>query len=130
MTDERSLTMYRYRTKAHREWIGDDYTELVGVEIILQSYLIRRWTPKGVWIYDPHSNREKWISLSTRIAFAYDTKEKALNSFKIRNRHHIGYLKRDLRAAVMAKKAAMNEDLYEPATPFARRRIGQAIAII
>jgi hypothetical protein len=108
--------MYRYRTKAHREWIGDEVTKLVGMEIILQTYPVRRWTPKGVWIYDPFSHREKWISLFTRRAFAYANKADALNSFKIRNAYHIQYLMRDLHAARMAKRAAVNEDLYEPAT--------------
>jgi len=91
------------------------------MEIELQTYPVRRYTSKGVWIFDPYSHREKWISLSTRVAFAYDTKEKALDSFKHRNAKHIGYLKRDLRAAVMARKAVNSPLLWEPASPFDKK---------
>jgi len=119
--DQRPLVLYRYRTRAHREWLGDECTRLAGMIIELQEFQIRRWTGRGVWIWDDFNRREKWVSLHTRIAFAYVTKELALDSFKHRNAKHIGYLKRDLRAAVMARKAANNEDLWQPASPFDKR---------
>jgi len=53
------------------------------------------------------------MGLHTRKAFAYATKEKALNSFKIRNSKRIGYLKHDLQVAEMAKLALDNLNLYE-----------------
>ena len=108
--------LYRYRTRPHRSWVGDFESRLIGMEVELQVYQVRRVTDRGVWIWD--GEREKWVSLHTRKAFAYVTKELALDSFKIRNAHHISYLKRDLRAAVMAKKAADTEDLWHPASPF------------
>lgn len=110
------LFLYRYRTRAHRRWVSENSTELMGMEIELEIFSVIRTTPKGVWVNIKY-NKDKWVSLTSRIAFAYDTKEKALASFKIRNSYHIDYLKRDLRAAILSRRAADNDDLWEPVKP-------------
>lgn len=88
-------------------------SELEGVAVVLREYPVRRVTPAGVWIFDPRTYEEKWVSLQTRKAFAYASKEDALNSFKIRNARHIQYLERDLERAKLAREALITPDLYK-----------------
>lgn len=114
MTDQ----MYRYQTRPHRTWVSDYRTELVGMELELLTYPVKSETPKGVWVHDPYVHRQRWISLSSRKAFAYSTKELALNSFKIRNAKHIGHLERSLVEAKLAREALDEPDLYKSASTF------------
>lgn len=113
--------MYRYQTRAHRSWVGDYSTELKGMEIELLRYPVQKETPKGVWVFDPYVYKRRWISLSSRKAFAYSTYTAAMNSFKIRNAKHIGHLERSLKEAKLAKEALAEPDLYKSASTFHER---------
>jgi len=106
------MKMYRYIARAHRQWVDECRTELTGVSIELQVFHVRRTTRCGVWIYDDITYCERWVSTRARKAFAYQTKEEALNSFRIRNARRIMYLKRDLKEAELARKALDTPDLH------------------
>jgi len=99
------MELYRYEAHSQRSWISDDDTELTGVKLELVICQVRRSTPKGVWIHDDRQHRERWVSLTSRRAYAYQTKELALDSFGHRNAWYIGALERRLREAKLAREA-------------------------
>lgn len=105
--------MYRYDINPHRRWVGTDYAELVGVEVKLRVFPVRQTTPMGVWVYDQRTHRERWVSLHTRKAWAYDTPEKALESYRHRAGRRRMHLKRDLEEILLALLAVENDDLYQ-----------------
>ena len=99
---------YRYDVVQKREWLGDESTRLVGVSISLSTFRVIKHTPKGVWL-----DIDKWVSNTGRKRFAYQTKEDALESCRIRNARRINYLTNDLEVAKLAKEAFKNPDLYK-----------------
>lgn len=112
MSDGDVKELYRYEAKA--EYGGWEGERLDGVRIVLRTLPVRRATPCGVWVWDKYKHKERWVSLTGRKRYAYPDKELAMDSFKIRNRWRIGYLKRDLQHAEMAKAALETEELYMP----------------
>jgi hypothetical protein len=105
------IKWYRYDAVPKREWITEDRTQLLGVEVFCTEYTVQSETPCGVWL---SGYPRKWVSNTARRRFAYPTKELALDSFRIRNARRISYLKRDLKVAGLAKLALDKEDLYQP----------------
>lgn len=103
--------LYRYQADAHHEWTGKFSSRLTGMSITCYEFPVRRETPRGVWIFDNLAHKERWVSLHSHKAYAYDTKEKALASFKIRNARHIRYLKNSLQEAELAYRAARTDEL-------------------
>lgn len=98
------LKLYRYDAHSITIW---DSNEPIGVELVLTSYPINKYTPKGYWV----CTNTKWVSNSSRKRWAYPTKEEALNSYRIRNTHRIHYLERDLVIAKFAKQALETPEL-------------------
>lgn len=102
--------MYRYDA----QYRFDRWGSIEGVEIKLREFSVVKRTLCGVWIRDPWRYKERWVSLGTRKAFAYDTKEKALASMRIRNVLYIRHLRDDLQKAELAREALKTPDLYLP----------------
>jgi hypothetical protein len=107
-----------YRYAAFNDHRSDRYGDLTqrGVRISLLIFDVVRSTPGGVWVKEGGWGVERWVGLHHRKAYAYDTKKKALASFKIRNSRHIGHLKTALKKAEMARDALETDDmtLFEP----------------
>lgn len=98
--------MYRYAAFTNPKHDAGGYEILQGVEIKLITLTVLRTTPTGVWCREWHSNDPaRWIGLHSERAFAYASKEDAMNSFKIRNMRHIQHLNRALTKANLAKTA-------------------------
>jgi len=117
MTDTAQVTkLYRYEAHSRSHWVGDDYTQLDGMQIEEHIFPVRRHTPGGYWFFDPRTSKERWVSARARRAFAYATKEEALNSFRIRNARHIQHLKNALDRALIARDALDQPDLFKQNT--------------
>ena len=59
--------------------------------VILNKYRITSKTPRGCWIYLPHSypNYERFVMTGTKKCFARPTKEKALEDYMYRKRYQV-----------------------------------------
>jgi len=78
------------------------------ISVDLIEYRVVKETPKGFWIQEylgPFwSSDKKWISNHSK--FAWDTKEKALKSFKLRKKSQIKIYNKRLNSAKTALKMA------------------------
>ena len=81
------------------------------VKVELEIFELVKETPKGYWIVSESwvdldegfiSLAKKWISKTSRKRFAYPTKQEALDSFLIRKKKQIEYVKRSLTNAEKA----------------------------
>lgn len=110
------MELYRYEAHSIRDWIDESASKLTGVKLELIICQVRRTTLKGAWIYDDRQHRERWVNVTSRRAYAYPTKELALNSFKHRNAWYIGMMERRLREAQLAREAitAPGHEVYAP----------------
>lgn len=97
-------TKYCYRYDYHME-LGVFQTPITQVE--LRCFPVTKETPKGYWI--SVFGTRKWVSKTARKRYAYDTKEGALESFRIRTTRRISFLKRDLGTVLGAINATDND---------------------
>ena len=107
---------YYYRYTEIRYSLGLDFYDepLPGYRlgIVLESYEVSHYTPKGVWIFmessifalNEEDRQKRFILLSAKKKFAHKTKEEALESFIERKKAQIGILKQQLDMA----EAALN----------------------
>ena len=79
-------------------------------EVCLKEFVSEKETPKGYWIRPLVGGyfgiREKWIPKVSRKRYAYPTKEEALESFILRKKRQIQYLKNQLYFAEETKRIA------------------------
>lgn len=71
------------------------------VRVRLERYRIEKVTPQGAWIFD-HMSRRRWVNTSTRKAYAFETQEKALESFLIRKRRQLNFKIQELSRVIAA----------------------------
>ncbi len=84
----------------------DSRTNL-GVDVYLAKYKIIKETPKGKWV--GHSEYSKRFVLNnSRKRYAWETKEKAIESFISRKKRQIEILRMQLSDAEMAYDMALN----------------------
>ena len=77
---------------------------VLGVELVLYSFLVQKETPKGVWL--SVWSQKKFVLTSAKRKYAYPTKELALASFIIRKKRQLGYLNASLTQAEEALRQA------------------------
>lgn len=87
-------TLYRYEKYCHAEELQDE-GQGNNVTLKLVEFNVFKETPKGGWIFVGHKKR--WVGYDTRKAYAYATKEQALDNFirrtKVSTRWHNYYIK-------------------------------------
>lgn len=112
--DKEVKELYRYEAHARYHWDGwGESHHLEGVEVVLLKFRVMGTTPCGVHIIDANF-KSRWVSLHARKRYAYETKELAMESFKIRNSRRIMHLKNSLKEAQMARAALERDDLFMP----------------
>jgi hypothetical protein len=101
--------MFRYDTITYA--VSDfDFLNRNRIEIILNEYQIIKHTKCGVWI-DLYG-RKKFINTNAVKQYAYDTKHKAMVSFKKRKQKQCKILENQLANAKQALFLAMDERNY------------------
>lgn len=68
-------------------------------KLVLDTYSLKRETPKGYWIQSGFFGTPRWISKTSRKRYAYPTKEEALHNFVKRTEKRINILRRQLQEA-------------------------------
>lgn len=104
---------YRYRDRQTNSYSFDECGEMVllrysTIEVELTEFDVVKKTPKGIWIQEVFGEwgytDKKWISESSK--FAWNTKEKAMISFKKRKESQIKILKSQLKRSETALRMA------------------------
>ena len=90
--------LYRYFDEMSNE---GEYMGQSSVRVRLERCRIIKTTPQGAWIFD-HMSRRRWVSTSTRKAYAFVTEEKALESFLVRKRRQLSYKIQELSRVIAA----------------------------
>lgn len=68
--------------------------------IYLETFTVLRHTPKGVWLaLYAGDEKGKFVLNGKGKRYAYNNKEDAMESYKIRRQRRVRYLKRDLERA-------------------------------
>lgn len=103
-------TLYRY----DREYAHFDDGQLQAYKITLKEYEVYKTTPQGYRINKLHgvngAKRDKFILSGDGKRFAYETKELAWNSFRIRTRKSVMHCKGALnRAEIFAEMLKKEE---------------------
>ena len=115
----RQATYFRafatYQPEESVRLLGDLTLTSGGVTVHIDEISVLRETPSGVWVKN-HSGGETWVHNNPiRKAYAYSTKEKALESLKIRNLRRCEILRFQLDGATAIKKAIASDD-YDSVT--------------
>ena len=90
--------LYRYFDEMSNE---GEYLYNACVRVRLERYRVDKVTPQGAWIFD-HNSRRRWVSTSTRKAYAFETQEKALESFLMRKRRQLNFKVQELSRVIAA----------------------------
>jgi len=94
---------YRYEAIPHYSgYDEEDSGYLSRVDLICHSYVVRRVTPKCVYVYHDWQPGEKRVLIGARKQWANPTKELALDAFIARRSFQLRYLERDREIAQQA----------------------------
>lgn len=99
--------LYRYEDHRYNESSWDDYLDkfIPHIRLRMDSYLILKTTPCGVWI-SLFGGSKRFVLLTARKKWACKTKEEALESFIRRKKRQIGILECQLAEAQEALRLA------------------------
>lgn len=101
------------------EACGSLTTTLLGkarVSIHLRSYKVLRITAQGVWLYDDHDGRERFVLRDARKRWAAPTKAEAITSLRARQARRETMLKTQLWHTEVALEALKKEGVTWPGT--------------
>ena len=99
--------LYRYFDEMSNE---GEYLYNACVRVRLERYRVDKVTPQGAWIFD-HNSRRRWVSTSTRKAYAFETQEKALKSFLARKRRQLNFKIQELSRVIAVLDLATSGQL-------------------
>ena len=79
--------------------------------VALRTFMVRRETPKGVWIAEADWMKPRFVLKSANKRYAYPTAELAMESFRIRKGRQLQHLERGLERvrAVLETLAAIGD---------------------
>ena len=78
------------------------------MEVQLRTFIVKKETPKGYWLYPDNCGRERWVSKTSKKRYAYPTKEEAFESLGIRKQRQLEHCEQNLEKAKAELLAVQN----------------------